>query len=261
MDVNIKRLIENCQIKNTNVQFLQCGSSIKDSSARDIDIMVYTCDDLTTYFIMLLGKVEDKHIIKKSYIDIWNMYSLKIIEDNKIISFHVVSFEDLKKYVNRADEIEIYTNINLFELSLNLPTVYRKWINDTRHICGNSSLKTQLMIMLQQYEMPVIAIQDYLKKRIINSINYYFEKEGSDLFSGIVIAQIFNDIVLYCYAENNKFYGTLKYVENDLKSFRNCVQLSKQGLELFKSINRIEEKNVVKRLHSIQEMLLQKNGE
>ena len=173
MDVNIKKIIGNCQIKDTDVQFLQCGSSLKDSSARDIDIMVYTCDDLLAYFTKLLEKIEDKHIIKKGYIDIWNMYSLKIIEDNEIISFHIVSFEDLKKYVKRADEIEIYANINLFELSLNLPTVYRKWINDTRHLCGNSSLKAQLEIMLQQYEMPVIAIQALLRKRIINSINYY----------------------------------------------------------------------------------------
>lgn len=256
MDVNIKKIIGNCQIKDTDVQFLQCGSSLKDSSARDIDIMVYTCDDLLAYFTKLLEKIEDKHIIKKGYIDIWNMYSLKIIEDNEIISFHIVSFEDLKKYVKRADEIEIYANINLFELSLNLPTVYRKWINDTRHLCGNSSLKAQLEIMLQQYEMPVIAIQALLRKRIINSINYYFEKEGSDLFSGIVIAQIFNDIVLYCYAGNNKFYGTLKYIESDLKSFKNCVQLSNQSVELFRSINRTEENDIKKRLHSIKEMLV-----
>ncbi len=261
MNVNIKRIIENYQLKNTDVQFLQCGSSIKDSSARDIDIMVYTCDDLLNYFTKLLEQVDDKNIIKKSYIDIWNMYSLKIIENNEIISFHIVSFEDLKGYVKRADEIEIYANINLFELSLNLPTVYRKWINETRHILGNSGLKEQLEIMLQQYKMPVIAIQDLLRKRIINSINYYFEKKGSDLFSGIVIAQIFNDIVLYCYAGNNKFYGTLKYIENDLKSFKNCVQLSKKGVELFKAINRTEENDVVKRLYSIQEMLLKKSGE
>ena len=95
MDVNIKKIIGNCQIKDTDVQFLQCGSSLKDSSARDIDIMVYTCDDLLAYFTKLLEKIEDKHIIKKGYIDIWNMYSLKIIEDNEIISFHIVSFEDL----------------------------------------------------------------------------------------------------------------------------------------------------------------------
>ena len=74
---------------------------------------------------------------------------------------------------------------------------------------------------------------------------YYFEKEGSDLFSGIVIAQIFNDIVLYCYAGNNKFYGTLKYIESDLKSFKNCVQLSNQSVELFRSINRTEENDML----------------
>lgn len=182
MNVNIKRIIENYQLKNTDVQFLQCGSSIKDSSARDIDIMVYTCDDLLNYFTKLLEQVDDKNIIKKSYIDIWNMYSLKIIENNEIISFHIVSFEDLKGYVKRADEIEIYANINLFELSLNLPTVYRKWINETRHILGNSGLKEQLEIMLQQYKMPVIAIQDLLRKRIINSINYYFEKRDQIYF-------------------------------------------------------------------------------
>lgn len=261
MNENIKRIIKNCQVEDINAQFLQCGSSIKSFSARDIDIMVYICDDLHTYFTRLLERVEDKHIIKKSYINIWKMYSLKFIEDNEIISFHIVSFEDLKRYVKRADEIEIYANINLFELSLNLPTVYRKWINETRHLCGNSDLKAQLEIMLQKYKMPVIDIQDLLRKRIINSINYYFEKEGSDLFSGIVIAQIFNDIALYCYAGNNKFYGTLKYIESDLKSFKNCVKLSKQSVELFKSINRTEENDITKRLYSIKETLLQKNGE
>lgn len=65
MNVNIKRIIENYQLKNTDVQFLQCGSSIKDSSARDIDIMVYTCDDLLNYFTKLLEQVDDKNIIKK----------------------------------------------------------------------------------------------------------------------------------------------------------------------------------------------------
>ena len=90
----------------------------------------------------------------------------------------------------------------------------------------------------------------------VGSLSYYFEKEGSDLFSGIVIAQIFNDIVLYCYAGNNKFYGTLKYIESDLKSFKNCVQLSNQSVELFRSINRTEENDIKKRLHSIKEMLV-----
>lgn len=182
MNANVMKIIENCQIKDVDAQFLQCGSSIRNSSARDIDIMVYTCDDLPNYFTKLLERIDDKCIIKKSYIDIWNMYSFKIMENNEIISFHVVSFEDLKRYVNRAGEIDVYANINLFELSLNLPTVYRKWINDTRHLLGKRDLKAQLEILLHQYEMPVLAIQDLLRKRINNSINYYFEKKDQIYF-------------------------------------------------------------------------------
>lgn len=251
---DITKVIEDYQIGSTNTQFLQCGSSIDNPWARDIDIIVYTCDDLKIFFDDFETHFMGKHIIKKKYIEIWKMYSLKIMEQNKVLSFHIVSLEDLKNYISRAGDSEIYVEINLFTLSMKLPTVYRKWINDTIHLYGNSYLKEELVAMLGQHKMPIAEIQSLLKARIINSINYYFEKCDSDLFSGIVISQIFNDVVLYCYAGNNAFYGTLKYIESDLNSFEKCVDLSKLSLDLFKSINN-NTSNIEKHFNMIKELL------
>ncbi|MCM1154962.1 MAG: hypothetical protein NC392_06325 [Roseburia sp.] len=249
------KTLENWQLEDPGVQILQCGSSVNNPSARDIDIIIYTCDDLDCYFTGLLSKFGNNDKIRKRYIDVWNMYSLKITENGEELSFHIVSCQDLKRYIGRADEVEIYTDINLFALSMNLPTVYRKWITDTHHLLGDVRLKKELESMLKQHTMPVTAIQDLLRKRILNSINYYHEKDDSALFSGIIVSQIFNDLALYCYAGNHMFYGTLKYLESDLRSFENDSELSRQGIELFQSINQEDPENIGKRLYRIQSLL------
>lgn len=252
---SIKKIIEDNCAEYTNEQFLQCGSSIHNPMARDIDIMVYVSGNLCDFFDSFFARHRDRHIIKKSFIDVWKMYSLKIKKDNEVISFHIVSVEDLRKYVARACEPEIYADINLFSLSLKLPTVYRKWIIDTDHLYGNRCMKEELLSMLKQQWMPVAAIQDLLRKRIMNSVNYYFEKSDFALFSGIIISQIFNDFVLYCYAENGLYYGTLKYLESDLKSFTKCTELAEASISLYKAINREDTKSISVRLRKMQKLL------
>lgn len=251
----IIRILEKYKIGTDSVQFLQCGSSIYERSARDFDIIVYTSCDLKDCYIELLEMLCEKGIFKEKFIENWNMYTFKIKEKNEIISFHIVSFEKLKGYVCKANKIETYTQINLFDLSLKLPTVYRKWILDTRPIWGNQNLKKELTKLLNYYEMPSKQIQSVLKNRINNSIDYFFEKRDSELFSGIVIGQIFNDLVLYCYAGNNKYYGTLKYIEDDLQTFENCKRLSSEGIMLFKEINTGMEKDIIKRLYKVKKIL------
>lgn len=251
----IKKIIEDNCAEYIKEQFLQCGSSIQNPMARDIDIMVYVSGNLYDFFDSFLMRYKDRYIIKKSFADIWKMYSLKVKENNEVISFHIVSVEDLRKYVERACEPEIYTDINLFSLSMKLPTVYRKWIIDTNHLYGNRSMKEELLSMLNQQRMPVVAIQELLRKRIINSVNYYFEKSDSALFSGIIISQIFNDCVLYCYAENGLYYGTLKYLESDLKSFTKGTELAEESISLYKAINREDTKSISVRLRKMQKLL------
>lgn len=113
----ITKMVENCEAENMSVQFLQCGSSINNPFARDIDIMVYTCNNLYNYFTRFQEQFKNEHIIKKNYIKIWNMYSLKIKVNKDIISFHIVSFEDLRDYMSRVDEPEIYIDISYYSFS------------------------------------------------------------------------------------------------------------------------------------------------
>lgn len=251
----ITELIESCRTGNRGVQFLQCGSSINHSAARDIDIIVYVSCDLVSFFEDFTSHFAEKNILRKGYIDVWRMYSFKINENGEVISFHFVSFEDLKDYVEKAGEPETYAKINLFSLSMKFPSVYRKWIIDTRHLCGDSLLKEELLTMLRRQIMPSGAIQNSLRGRILNSINYYYEKSDSELFSGVVLCQIFNDIVLYCYAGNGVYYGTLKYLEEDLKSFSQCTELSEAATKLYQTINRKDRKKQEIVLRQIQELL------
>lgn len=248
-------LIESSRTGDRGVQFLQCGSSIHHSAARDIDIIAYVSCDLASFFEAFTTQFAEKNILRKRYIDVWRMYSFKISENSEVISFHFVSFGDLKGYVEKAGEPETYTEINLFSLSMKLPSVYRKWIIDTRHLCGDSLLKEELLTSLRQQSMPSGAIQDMLKGRILNSIQYYYEKSDSELFSGVVLCQIFNDIVLYCYAGNEAYFGTLKYLEEDIKSFSRCAELSETGIKLYQTINRQDRKKQEILLRQAQELL------
>ena len=50
----IIRILEKYKIGTDSVQFLQCGSSIYERSARDFDIIVYTSCDLKDCYIELL---------------------------------------------------------------------------------------------------------------------------------------------------------------------------------------------------------------
>ena len=65
------------------------------------------------------------------------------------------------------------------------------------------------------------------------------------IFTGIIISQIFNDCVLYCYAENGMYYGTLKYLESDLKFFTKCTELVEVSKRLYKAINIEDTKDIM----------------
>lgn len=225
---------------NTYIALL-CGSSLFECDPRDTDIFIYTlgdeksfCSKLTVYLSQI-----DKNV-RFSYLDSLEFYSVKYISSGIPYSLHIVSKRKLYDRIQKADCVETYTDINIFDVKLYSQTVYRKWIIETRYLIGNRKIKNDIKQELIKKKIPENIAREKLICRIKNNINYFNEKvSGEDdiVLCNFIVGQIVNNLINYLYLVNGCYYGTLKYIKTDLEHFEKDAELSKLTINIIKSIN------------------------
>lgn len=221
---------------------LLCGSSLFECNPRDTDTFIYTIDNEKKFCHMLTDYLSYIHEnIKCFYLDSLEFYSVKYISADICYSLHIVSKDKLYNVIQKAESVETYTDINIFDVKLYSQTVYRKWLLETEYLIGNISIKEYLEDELLKKEIPVNAAKKRLISRIKNNINYFNEKVvDSVVLCNIIAGQIVNNLINYLYLINKQYYGTLKYIKNDLEHFKQGSELSKLTIDIIKSINIME---------------------
>jgi len=141
--------------------------------------------------------------------------------------------------------VETYTDINVFDVRLYYQTVYRKWILETEYLIGDTSLKKALIHELAKQKKPTEFARQELVIRLKNNIAYFQEKVTDDrVICNVVLGQIFNNLVNYCYLLNDAYYGTVKYIKRDLEGFKNELALC-QTRKLSGNLSHFESQNML----------------
>ena len=218
---------------------LLCGSSIVEDDPRDTDIFIYTKEDERVFSQKLLyefSRIDAE--AKFAYLGALRFYSLKYNSNGIHYSIHIVSLKTLFSFVEKASLVETYTNINVFDVRLYHQTVYRKWILETEYLIGDISMREVLLYKLARQKKPTEYARQELVIRLKNNIVYFHEKVTSDRVTcNIVLGQIFNNLINYCYLLNDVYYGTVKYIKRDLEGFRNELDLCRLAIDLIESCN------------------------
>lgn len=206
---------------------LLCGSSLVEDDPRDTDIFIYTTENEGVFSQKLLdefSRIDPE--ARLTYLRALRFYSLKYASGGIRYSLHIVSMETLFSFIEKASLVETYTDVNVFDVRLYHQTVYRKWILETEYLIGDASMKEALLRELAQKEKPAELARRELVRRLKNDIAYFHEKVTDDrVICNVVLGQIFNDLVNYCYLLNDAYYGTVKYIRRDLEGFRNGSEL------------------------------------
>lgn len=246
--------MKNFQNQNEYVAML-CGSSLCEPNPNDTDIFIYSLEDEEVFAnrLYLFLKAIDTDI-KLKYYENLKFYSVKYKSVDFQYSLHIVSIKTLKEMIEKTSQISTYTDINIFEVDLYMQTVYRKWVRETEFICGNECMLANIKTLLskKEYDVNSNEVINVLRKRIINNVAYYKEKYTHDkITANIIILQIINNLINYCYFVNKIYYGTVKYIYSDLISFKTQPPISKITLDLFQSINVKSEKEFIAILDSL----------
>ena len=216
-----------------------CGSAITERTPRDIDFILYvSTEDLEESSRYLQGVLSSLRFDSSvSPMDALQMYAVKFLFEDRPVSVHIVSYFRLLEYACRAKDTAVYTEVDIVAYRLNYPAVYRKWILETRRISGDVSMWERLYAMVRD-AMPVPELLAIFQWNIENTVHYCIEKwDNGEIARGILLFKVFREVLLYCYAANRQFYGTVKYVDRDLKAFQTEKELCNIAALLFRAIN------------------------
>lgn len=251
-----------CELLKSNfkipVQYicLLCGSAIHEKDPRDIDFIVYVESEK---LFQISKKIYDNwgnYAISIDAMDELNMYAVKLRYMGKPVTLHIVSYSDMERYVEYACKPETYIDVEILAYKLNYTTVYRKWILQTEYVCGNPTMRTDLISKLNN-SYPEHSVCSILCWRIKNTINYCIEKwENDELARGILLLKVFREVLLYCYATNKAYYGTIKDIDIDLRNFNGKKDLCRKCTELFRMVNHdINSEQIQKLLYELEECI------
>lgn len=236
---NFIRDMKNTCFRPNDYLALLCGSSMVEDDPRDTDIFIYTKEDESVFSKKLLyefSRIDAE--AKLAYLGALRFYSLKYNSDGIHYSIHIVSMGTLFSLVKKASLVKTYTDINVFDVRLYHQTVYRKWILETEYLIGDASMKEALIHELAKQKKPVECARQELLLRLKNNIAYFQEKVTDDrVICNIVLGQIFNNLINYCYLLNDVYYGTVKYIKRDLEGFKNELALCHLAIDLIESCN------------------------
>lgn len=234
--------------------YLLCGSALHIEKYNDIDFMVYTTEDKQKTakkigdILTSANREYSTHLISEL-----SMVSLKYQINGTVISLHIVEMNALENYVDEISTVSTFSKMDVFSFDLKISTVCRKWITETEFVSGNKEIADALKARLQYDSIPYQDIREDLRASIQSKINYYYEikKKHSIIEENIIGIQVLNDAILFCYAENRTLFGTVKYVETDLRSFGVNTDLCNICLDLLTNIPG----NLEKAIKSIEELI------
>lgn len=236
-----------------------CGSALQKAKPRDVDLMIFVDGQVRDWILKLTENLIRKGVEwSERSIPELELESMKFQFQKNEYSLHITERSKIDEYLAQIENVSVYERTNIFGFERNLSTIYRCWIQETRFIGGNEEMIERFGQKIQQSEIPFEELKVRFARKLSGTVKYMNEKEAlqNTMFSGILLMQIFNMAVQYCFAANHQFFGTLKYLETDLRNFqveREIVDLTLQIFESFSMPNL---------LRSIQcsELLVQKLG-
>ena len=238
---------------NNQLEVLICGSAIVEEKPRDVDFLIYINGDVEHFLKNLSENLLAFNILfKQKNNQVLKMHNFKFEFEELLISLHIISYKFLEKCISQAEDTNIYSNINLFSLDLKMPVIYRKWILDVKHLCGDISLLLNARQYLSEHPIPIQKVKSELSIKIKEYIKYYFEKRNNEDFKSltmhILLMQIVNLLIIFCYCVNNQYIPTIKYIEKDMLNFIEYKELSTLCVKIAKGINVDKVKTVDKDL-------------
>jgi hypothetical protein len=238
-----------------NFEVVLCGSAINldVNQVRDVDFMIYVSGNRNEFLKTFSGNLEEGNIKYVHHrIDELDMDSIKIENGSILMSIHIILYNQLVLYLQESDNVKIYTEYNFFSFDLKYPVVYRKWVIDVEHVYGDLNMLEKARNILKEHLIPYKDITNALKGKIKNAISYYLEKRPKDnnqsVTSHLLLMQILNLVIVYCYCVNSKFMPTIKYVETELSDFNQSRDLCSLCVKLIKEINVTTVQNIDKDL-------------
>lgn len=231
----IKKFSMHCD-KAKKFSCLLCGGAIAEKCPRDVDLIIYVeTEDLKKSVDEIAHSFTSCGVMNRNiYIKELNMHSIKTDKGN--LSLHVVSYNDVLEYVSHVTDPETYTNIDILSFTLNYTTVYRTWIKDTVFLCGERDMAEDLRERISD-KIPIDLLHKIFFEKISGMLNYYQEKNFANPISqGILILKLFRELLLYCYAMNKQFYGTAKYIDNDLAYFTEVEDMCDNCKKVFNTL-------------------------
>ena len=202
----------------------------------DIDIFVNTLDNPELFCSCLVNSLRGSGCPTYRYIDELGLWGFKKIRKGICFSFHIVPFAKIKEIISRHDNPLTY-DISLVGFKLNYTTVYRAWVMEAVCIGGNKAILNGLKFALQGRCIPANC-SAWLRKRILQYLSYAKELNEDGKFAiRIVKDQLLEKIISLIYVENNMYYGTLKSLDGDLRSFGRARRLISLCNELYKNGN------------------------
>ena len=216
-----------------------CGSALTEQTPRDIDFILYVSTEnleKSSYYLQeVLSSLRFDALVYP--MNTLQMYAVKFCFEGCPVSIHIVSYFRLLEYVCHAKDVAVYMEVDIVAYRLNYPSVYRKWILETVWISGDVSMREHLYRRVKD-AMPVSELLTTFQWNIENTVHYCIEKwNNGKIARGVLLFKVFREVLLYCYAANHQFYGTAKYIDHDLKAFKNQKELCNIAVDLFQTIN------------------------
>lgn len=217
-----------------------CGSVLQKAEPRDVDLMIFVDGQVRDWIFKLTENFMRKGVewSGRSTPEL-ELESVKFRFQKNEYSLHITERRKIDEYLAQIENVSVYERTNVFGFERNLSTIFRCWIQETRFLGGDAEMIERFRQKIQQSEVPFEELKVRFARKLSGTVKYLNEKDAlqNPMFSGVLLMQIFNLAVLYCFAANHQFFGTLKYLETDLRSFQAEREIVELTIQLFESFS------------------------
>ena len=171
---NIISFISSLNIVKNMTVVLACGSALKKHNPEDVDFIIYT-ENKQDFSLLFKDKLQNEKIkFVHVFIKKLNVHSIKFEYQGQKLSFLIEDYNSIEAYLKRANDPNVYVDINIFDFQFCYPLIYRKWIIETDYLLGCKKTYESLLNIVKSIRIPKQAI-DISKKKILNTIKYLKE--------------------------------------------------------------------------------------
>lgn len=234
-----------------------CGSVLQKAELRDVDLMIFVDGQVRDWILKLTENLVRKGVEWSGRsIPELELESVKFRFQKNEYSLHITERRKIDEYLAQIENVSVYERNSIFGFERNLSTIFRCWIQETRFLGGDAEMIECFRQKIQHSKVPFEELKVWFARKLSGTVKYLNERDAlqNPMFSGVLLMQIFNLAVQYCFAANHQFFGTLKYLETDLRNFQEEREIVDLTLQIFESFSR---QNL---LHAVQysELLVQK---